>query len=189
MSIFFTSDTHFGAQRTLELSRRPFQNTAEMDKTIIKNWNKKVGKDDVVYHLGDFGDKTNIAKLNGNVILILGNYEEKEIENDFSGDFETFKQYLKSLGFYDVIEKNIIIELNDEKIFLTHKPLDCKKDMFNLFGHIHGAQKQKKFGLDVGTDGNFFTPYSVEDILFWKNAIEIHKKGKSVFCDIEDLQF
>lgn len=57
MKFFFTSDTHFGEQRTLELSRRPFQNTAEMDKTIIDNWNKKVGKDDVVYHLGDFGDK------------------------------------------------------------------------------------------------------------------------------------
>ena len=37
---FATSDTHFGAERTLELSRRPFRNVGEMDLTLISNWNK-----------------------------------------------------------------------------------------------------------------------------------------------------
>ena len=35
--LYFTSDTHFGSERTLELSRRPFNSVFEMDETIIKN--------------------------------------------------------------------------------------------------------------------------------------------------------
>ena len=55
-NIFFTSDTHFGQQRALELSRRPFTCVEEMDRTIMANWNTIVGKDDIVIHLGDFGN-------------------------------------------------------------------------------------------------------------------------------------
>ena len=40
-SAFFTSDTHFSQQRTLELSRRPFKTTHEMDLEMISNWNMK----------------------------------------------------------------------------------------------------------------------------------------------------
>ena len=37
---WFTSDTHFGAERTLELSKRPFIDTFNMDMTLVSNWNK-----------------------------------------------------------------------------------------------------------------------------------------------------
>ena len=74
MKRFFTSDTHFGAERTRTLFKRPFSSIKEMDKSIIKNWNKKVKKEDLVYHLGDFGDFNKVKKLNGKIILILGNY-------------------------------------------------------------------------------------------------------------------
>ena len=50
---YFTSDTHFGSPRTLELSKRPFNSVREMDRTIISNWNNTVGEEDIVYHLGD----------------------------------------------------------------------------------------------------------------------------------------
>ena len=36
---FFTSDTHFGQERALTLSMRPFDSVDEMDITIIKNIN------------------------------------------------------------------------------------------------------------------------------------------------------
>lgn len=80
--IWFTADTHFGHQRTLELSKRPFKTEEEMDSTMIKNWNSVVGKDDTVYHLGDFGAYENINKLNGNISLILGNYERNDLDKD-----------------------------------------------------------------------------------------------------------
>lgn len=56
MNKFFTSDTHFGSERTLKFSRRPFKTTQEMDETFINNWNDLIKPEDIVYHLGDFGD-------------------------------------------------------------------------------------------------------------------------------------
>ena len=49
-----------------------------MNETIISNWNKTVVKDEIIYHLGDFGFGTNeeikvlLDKLNGIKILIGG---------------------------------------------------------------------------------------------------------------------
>ena len=54
--IWFTSDTHFSSERTLELSKRPFKSVEEMDKILIENWNSVVGQNDTVYHIGDFGN-------------------------------------------------------------------------------------------------------------------------------------
>ncbi len=42
MSVFFTADTHFGDHRTINISRRPFANTAEMDEALVERWNAAV---------------------------------------------------------------------------------------------------------------------------------------------------
>ena len=81
MNIWFTSDTHFGSQGTLKLSKRPFESVEEMDKAMIENWNEVVDKNDIIFHLGDFGNYEVVNKLNGNIVLILGNYEEIDKEN------------------------------------------------------------------------------------------------------------
>ena len=44
--IWFTSDTHFSSERTLELSKRPFRSVEEMDKILIENWNSVVGENE-----------------------------------------------------------------------------------------------------------------------------------------------
>ena len=64
MGIYLLSDTHFAHQNIISYSNRPFVNTASMDNAIIQNWNSVIGKDDIVYFLGDFtfGDKDNIMK-------------------------------------------------------------------------------------------------------------------------------
>lgn len=51
-SLFFTADTHFGSQRTLELSKRQFDSVHNMDMQMVSNWNKKITCNDIVYHLG-----------------------------------------------------------------------------------------------------------------------------------------
>ena len=65
-----------------------------------------------------------------------------------------------------------------DRFFLFHEPLrgherqlEEGKD-YLLFGHIHGRQKVKKFGLDVGVDGNNYEPYSIDDIHFYANALD-----------------
>ena len=85
--IYFTADTHFGSERVRFYSNRPFKNVKQTDKTMIKNWNKTAKKGDFVYHLGDFGDYNVIKKLKGNVILIMGNYEEND-KNKLNMNFE-----------------------------------------------------------------------------------------------------
>lgn len=75
---FFTSDTHFGAERTLELSKRPFMNVEDMDWTMVERWNTKVPPKAIVWHLGDFGDRSYLKYLNGDIRLVCGNYEIKE---------------------------------------------------------------------------------------------------------------
>lgn len=163
--IFFTADTHFGSERTLTLTRRPFTNFREMDETLIVNWNKLIGKNDIVYHLGDFGTLDTTQKLNGKIHLIMGNYEEALIDED--------PEYFDALQKVFVsVQKNATITLKDgSSVFLTHKPSHCRRDMFSLFGHIHGHRVINYFGIDVGVDAHYFYPISEDDILFYKNSI------------------
>lgn len=168
--LWFTSDTHFNAQRTLILSKRPFDNVQEMNEAMVQNWNKVVGKEDKVYHLGDFGDYDFIRELNGKVMLILGNYEEKDLENYDS--FEDFKSFLLSKGFYDVIPRESYYLGDIGLIHLTHKPSDCLPGVFNLFGHVHKLSLVKTFGLNVGVDCHNFYPIDIETISAYKVGIK-----------------
>ena len=54
MTTFFTADTHFGHKNVIRYCNRPFASATEMDERLIENWNKIVGPDDLIYHLGDF---------------------------------------------------------------------------------------------------------------------------------------
>lgn len=96
MAVFFTSDTHFGHSRIIELSKRPFKDVQEMDETMIARWNAKVAPTDLVYHLGDFavggdvyGDDAlpYLRRLNGKVTLIVGNHDNRalKIADSFNG--------------------------------------------------------------------------------------------------------
>lgn len=78
---WFTSDTHFGHARILELCDRPFKDVSHMNEMIIHNWNAVVHPDDKVYHLGDvaLGPKDQweaiFSRLNGHKVLIAGNHD------------------------------------------------------------------------------------------------------------------
>ena len=183
--LYFTSDTHFGSKRTLELSKRPFSSIEEMDNKLMLNWNSTIKPNDIVFHLGDFGDYSMIDKLNGNIYLILGNYEIEEMTKE-KIDFKEYKQSMIKKGFKNVYENLKILSNNNEKIvplrnfnpdinidlFLTHEPLNADKKLFTLFGHIHCRQMIKRYGLDVGVDGHHFKPISIKDVMFYKEAIE-----------------
>lgn len=80
--IFFSSDLHFGHERVLQFDNRPFQSVEEMDTELVRRWNAKVGKGDLVYVLGDLIWKSRnndaeaiIKSLNGQILLIKGNHD------------------------------------------------------------------------------------------------------------------
>ena len=167
---YFISDTHFGDSRTLELSKRPYNSVETMDYDMILKWNTTVKPIDIVYHLGDLGDKLDfICDLNGTKYLLEGNYER-------------YGKYTYNVNDFDkVFKEPTIITVNSKKYVISHEPIsgatlkNQNPDVEGvIFGHIHGRQKIKTFGVDAGVDANNFKPISIEDIDFYLNAI---KKG------------
>lgn len=179
---WFTSDTHFGSQRTLELSKRPFLGIEEMNWTMVERWNKVVSPESEVIHLGDFGDYKWARYLNGKIKLLYGNYERKEGEDIPRNSLESYN--------VTVLKPNILAlkvrGFNEDpnfKLILGHEPTnvlrylnehDSDDGAWAVFGHIHGRQRIKKFGVDVGVDCNNFYPMSLQDLKFYFNAINKH---------------
>lgn len=86
--IFFTADQHFGhanilkyeASKRVDANGHPFANVDIMNDYLIDQWNAVVGDTDLVYCLGDFSLKSEIAAeilpfLNGEKILLMGNHD------------------------------------------------------------------------------------------------------------------
>ena len=171
--VWFTADTHFGHQRTLELSRRPFKTVDEMSWKMVERWNSTVGDDDTVYHLGDFGDPKFINHLRGAKILILpGNYDD-------NATLEALKQDRR----VSIIVENCLLD-GASLVRMIHEPNHAQTfgaDFF-LFGHIHRLQMVKRNGLNVGVDCHDFRPIDMETVMFYKNAICKHYDS-NVFVD------
>ncbi len=201
MKIFFTSDTHFCESgdklkminSVLVRDRRPFKSIDEMNRKIIKNFNKQAKKDDVIFFVGDFCDYSSknrtswkdgleiVKKIKAKVILILGNNEKRVIDNEFDGNYDNFKEYLLNLGFFEVYEDYCITNINGLDVYLTHKPLNCNPNYFNLFGHIHRNGAVKRFGFNIGVDNNEYKLFSVQDVLSLKEQMEKYC-DENVYC-------
>ena len=188
---YFTSDTHFGQQRTLEYSRRPFVDVHDMDLALISNWNKRIRMNDTVVHAGDFGDiktlKETIGNLNfGKLIWVMGNYDRTEalfirnIIKETKRDIELVNDYQfektdkgKKITFYVIHEP-----LTAGSPKSGHEP--TYPGEFVLYGHIHGRNFAKHNGIDLGTDYHNYTPISMDDVLWFHNACQYW--DENVFC-------
>ncbi|MBE7033832.1 MAG: phosphoesterase [Ruminococcaceae bacterium] len=128
MKIFFIADTHFGDDNIRRYENRPFESVAEMDNSLIANWNNAVGENDTVYVLGDFGaegyEKEILSKLNGIKYLVKGNHDNKA--ND----------YYREAGFKEVYDLPVLFK---NFWILSHDAMYVNKNMpyANLFGHVH----------------------------------------------------
>jgi calcineurin-like phosphoesterase family protein len=168
--IFFTSDTHFSAQRTLELSYRPFRTVEEMDLVLISNWNKRITANDTVIHLGDFGNPDIISLLNFKELFFLeGNYERK--------NKSITEKLLRDKRVKKIEPRKIAV--NGVEYFITHEPLfgnnmKVNDKSFFLFGHIHRLQMVKENGINVGCDANRYYPMSLQELKFLRGGIENH---------------
>ena len=180
---FFTSDTHFSQQRTLELSRRPFINLNEMDLEMISNWNKTVTMNDIVYHAGDFGDITTIKDVISclnfrKLFFVLGNYDRK-IVSEIEKELSTLNRDIQ-------ISNQERFEHNGKSYYVVHEPDEgvVSPDYPNnivLYGHIHGRAFAKKNGFDLATDYHKYTPISIEQVEWFANAIQYW--DHNVFCE------
>ena len=172
---FFISDTHFGDENKIRKHTVPFRDVAEMDAELRRRWNNKVGPNDIVYHLGDFGNYEMVKKLNGKVILICGNYEQAI----YRRNFEDFKKNLLELGFADVIEDGLYLDekLFGEKVYLTHMPEDRVTDCKTIFGHLHSASLVKPFGFNVACAFHYFAPLAADTAKRYLDFVDSYKNS------------
>lgn len=181
--IFFTSDTHFSHKNIIIYCERPFKDIDEMNECIIQNWNDTVSKTDIVYHLGDVTfskpsiSREILSRLNGHVILIPGNHDDKRVLK------------VCSEFFYIDTTSDLCVNINEHKIFLSHdyRKHYNKKGFLHFHGHEHGTdlvksynmsydevrkrfKNEKWFGvknnaIEVGVDLWNYKPAHIEDIL------------------------
>jgi len=77
-SVFVIGDLHLNHGTIISRCNRPFENTAEMNRVLINNWNLTIGKSDYVFFLGDMtiGNSDRLIKrLNGQIFFIRGNHD------------------------------------------------------------------------------------------------------------------
>lgn len=166
---FITADHHFSHENILHLCNRPFNSVEEMDRIMIANWNRVVGKNDIVYHLGDlfWNDKSAreiLPLLNGEIYLILGNHDKR------------WKQSRKKLQRSStnpdsnliVLERDIL-EINSPVMaVLCHYPLMSWNRAYYGAWHFHGhthsnncLSEGKRINVCVENTG--YTPVNLED--------------------------
>ena len=171
---FFTSDTHFGHKNIIKYCNRPFESVHDMDKQLIANWNSVVGKNDTVFHLGDFAfypqDITLgiLSRLNGYINIVPGNHDKNLVKA-----LNSPENYLGlRVNLLDSIHLQTFV-VEDEKIpfVLCHYAMKAwdkaHYGAVHLYGHSHGtlADDPHSRSMDVGVDTNKYSPYSIDDIL------------------------
>lgn len=183
MSIFFTSDTHFGHKNIVrgtstwtDPSRcRDFDNMDEHNNRLVEQINAVVGTMDTLYHLGDwsFGGIENIwnfrKRINCQTIhLILGNHDhhiraDKELPN-YNSEGSIFAQEIfASVSDYKEVK------LHGKYFVLSHYAHrvwnGSHKGIIHLYGHSHGTIPDYGKSMDVGVDTNNLKPYSFNEII------------------------
>lgn len=155
--VFFTADQHFGHTGVIEYTDRKFKQVEAMDNYMIWAWNEVVGKQDVVYVLGDFiwrgGEYAEyiLNQLHGNIYLLKGDHD-------------------RAMGHKKVTLLNQIHEMRHEGdvLILCHWPFrNWRRQHFgaiNLHGHSHCRGTEAHNQLDVGVDGHNYLPWTLKEI-------------------------
>lgn len=172
MSVFFTSDLHFGHANIILHCNRPWQTAEEMTEGLIERWNKTVKPMDEVWMLGDiFFCKLTAAlqimdRLNGIKKLIHGNHDQVIRKNpSLQEKFETI--------YPDLYTR----KLDGVLLVSSHYPLmSWEKQRYGsymLHGHTHSevpvSSNVRRY--DVGVDAHDWYPVSWEQIHSTLSAI------------------
>lgn len=159
MTIWYTSDTHFGHANIIQYCCRPFSSADEMNDTMITNWNSVVRRGDTVFHLGDFGFADwNVLKgirsrLNGEIVLVPGNHDRR----------------YKLKEAFTVVDHIHEVKDNGQRVVLSHYPILSWNAAYHgavhLHGHCHGTIKPTSKRIDVGVDCWNFTPVMLDQVM------------------------
>lgn len=174
-NIFFISDMHLGHNNIIRFKDsngdklRPFDNLEEMHESLVTNWNKVVGPNDLVYDLGDVAFSEHalswVGKMNGTKYLVRGNHDKLPT-----------KSYL---NFYEEIYGGYRLSISRRKVaILSHYPVhpdSVGNVMFNIHGHLHEKVVTTEGVTDpryypVSVEQTNFAPVPLEQIVASKNS-------------------
>ena len=163
MSVYFTSDLHFGHELMLKKypNFRKGANAAEMDENLIAAWNALITPEDVVYDLGDVSFHKDFARtcellhrLNGRHFLVLGNHDEQIVarKNELLSRRKADGNFM-----FEQIADYAFARLFRVSAALSHYPMSewggCHKGSLMLHGHLHANIAQiAGRALNVGFD-------------------------------------
>jgi calcineurin-like phosphoesterase family protein len=160
MSIYFTSDHHFGHAAARSFYHRPFASVEEMDRAMIDRWNAVVEPADDVWHLGDFAVRQAservdflLTVLHGRKHLVVGNNDGEPVSH--SARWQSIQAYAE-------------VTVDETMLVLCHYPFRTWRNMgsgsLNLHGHSHGRLKPLPRQFDIGVDVWDFVPVRLADI-------------------------
>ena len=172
MTLFLTSDSHFGHAAVIEHVPRPFADVKAMDEGMIEIWNMVVSPRDTVWHLGDFalGPRGTAArvfrKLNGSKHLVRGNHDGTDV---------------LSCGWASVHDMHSF-RVDGTRLVLCHYPmLSWRGSAHNRGGgevasimchdHVHGTRANPRVShldpcrVDVGVDMRSYAPIAAEALI------------------------
>lgn len=149
MSIWFTSDCHFG-HKVITKYRNQFNSITEHD-SIILDQIAKLNKREILYIIGDFLFENpnyeqylkQISKMNCRIKLVMGNHD----------NIDLYKQQIAT---------NIEIQLPlfpYKNYWISHCPIhphELRNRIGNIHGHLHHAILNDDRYFDVGLDKNDF---------------------------------
>lgn len=188
MTIWFTSDTHFGHKNIITYCNRPFDSVDEMNEVMVDRWNDTVSPDDQVFHLGDVAmgkiDQSihHVSRLNGYKYLIPGNHDRCWAGNRKrkAKDYDLYTDVgFQLLSEHEWLAIGKSSESLGRMVGLNHMPYEGDShdaDRFTdwrppdrggwlIHGHVHDKWKVNDRQLNVGVDVWDFRPVSEAQVL------------------------
>lgn len=178
-TVWLTSDTHFGHAKRMP-DERGFASIEEHDEALIENWNKRVRKNDMVFHLGDVGIASTtyilecVAKLNGRKHLITGNHDQV-----WPGHRDAHKHQKRWLEHFDSVQAYGTRRVGKQRVMLAHLPYvgdhtpEPRYQEFRLpntgslliHGHVHDKWLTRGNQVNVGVDVWKFRPVMLDEVI------------------------
>ena len=164
---FYISDLHFGHANIIGLCKRPFKDIAEMNETLVANWNAAVGARDTVYVVGDLFYRSEsdpediLRRLKGKKYLILGNHDK---------DWTKLVDLSK---YFEDVRDILTVNCGRGNATLCHFPMLFFEGKYHIYGHVHAREdfphkatlRSMANAFNAGADVNGFRPVTFDELI------------------------
>ena len=176
MSTFFTSNIYFSDNDACKKYGREFDDIDIMDSTLISKWNSVVMPNDIVYVLGDFGNYDKLSSLNGRIVLLEGESENKFFGGKIYDDRVRHFATKYGVSYLEDAEIDIKTDLPISKLALNQRQSDiiCKPHhtgICNLYADSEDSDINTLYGINVAIDLHNLKPVSLDTVLFYAKGL------------------